>query len=113
MVLGGAVALGGAQPAVAQSNDRDRGRQALVQLGREGGAPSSLPPGTGVPSWAEPDLSPPSYEQTSPGGYRPKAAPGVPEDDPNNVPFGGAEWLAAAGAAYAVRRLSQSDASDA
>ena len=41
-------------------------------------------------------------------------APTPPGDDPNNeVPLGGAEWLAAAGAAYAIRRLSQSDTSDA
>jgi hypothetical protein len=32
------------------------------------------------------------------------SGPGVP-DDPNQVPLGGAEWLAAAGAAYALNRL--------
>jgi hypothetical protein len=31
----------------------------------------------------------------------------MPGDDPDNVPLGGAEWLAAAGAAYAVRRLQK------
>ena len=33
--------------------------------------------------------------------------PDLPDDNdgPNQVPLGGAEWLAAAGAAYALKRL--------
>jgi hypothetical protein len=43
---------------------------------------------------------------TASAGTGPSAAsgPGTP-DAPNQVPLGGAEWLAAAGAAYAVNRL--------
>jgi len=37
-------------------------------------------------------------------GARSNSAPGTP-DDPDQVPLGGAEWLAAAGAAYALNRL--------
>ena len=37
-------------------------------------------------------------------GARSNSAPGTP-DDPDQVPLGGAEWLAAAGAAYAFNRL--------
>jgi hypothetical protein len=68
---------------------------------------SSSPAGSGVPSWAE-SASPPSYKQSPRGRSRPQSAPAPgPGDDPDNVPLGGAEWLAAAGAAYAVRRLQK------
>lgn len=38
--------------------------------------------------------------------------PEPPGDEPPQVPLGGAEWLAAAGAAYAIRRLRQEKAED-
>ena len=66
----------------------------------------SSPAGSGVPSWAE-SASPPSYEQSPRGRSRrqstPTPGPGG-DDPPDNVPLGGAEWLAAAGAAYAAGR---------
>ncbi|PSQ73384.1 MAG: hypothetical protein BRD39_04340, partial [Bacteroidetes bacterium QH_9_64_21] len=47
---------------------------------------------------------------TGPSSTGPGSAsgPGTPED-PNQVPLGGAEWLAAAGAAYALNRLREED----
>jgi len=67
------------------------------------------PAGTGVPGYAEPADPPssfgsPSTGATTPGGMAQTNAPGTP-NDPSQVPLGGAEWLAAAGAAYAIKRL--------
>ena len=49
-------------------------------------------------------------EASTASGARPGATsgPGVP-DDPDQVPLGGTEWLAAAGAAYALNRLRKHD----
>ena len=44
-------------------------------------------------------------------GARSNSAPGTP-DDPDQVPLGGAEWLAAAGAAYALNRLRKEEDDD-
>jgi len=44
-------------------------------------------------------------------GSRSNSAPGTP-DDPDQVPLGGAEWLAAAGAAYALNRLRKEEGDD-
>ena len=73
------------------------------------------PAGTGVPGYAEPadppsSFGPPSTGANTPGGMAQTNAPGTPSD-PNQVPLGGAEWLAAAGAAYALNRL-RDDESD-
>lgn len=45
-----------------------------------------------------------STASASRGSRSSSSGPGVP-DEPNQVPLGGAEWLAAAGAAYAMNRL--------
>jgi hypothetical protein len=44
----------------------------------------------------------------SAGGEVQTNTPGTP-DNPDQVPLGGAEWLAAAGAAYALNRLREED----
>ena len=48
----------------------------------------------------------------TPGGAQTNNDPGTPSD-PNQVPLGGAEWLAAAGAAYALNRLRKETGDDA
>ena len=55
----------------------------------------------------------PSGEATTASGTGHSSAsdPGTPED-PNQVPLGGAEWLAAAGAAYALNRLRERESTD-
>ncbi|MFB6271523.1 MAG: hypothetical protein ABEL51_01380, partial [Salinibacter sp.] len=55
----------------------------------------------------------PGKAETSSGGPGPSAAsgPGTPSD-PSQVPLGGAEWLAAAGAAYALNRLRKGTETD-
>jgi hypothetical protein len=49
-------------------------------------------------------------EATTASGTGPSSTsnPGTP-DDPDQVPLGGTEWLAAAGAAYALNRLREED----
>jgi hypothetical protein len=48
-----------------------------------------------------------SADRSGNGEASTSSGPPGPGDDPDNVPLGGAEWLAAAGAAYAVRRLQK------
>jgi hypothetical protein len=88
-----------------------RGRQAPAQQRAapgQGGAPGAA--GTGLPSYAEPSSPPSSLGQppggaTSPSGQaQTNNNPGTPTS-PDQVPLGGAEYLAAAGAAYALNRL--------
>ncbi|PSQ89987.1 MAG: hypothetical protein BRD30_05210 [Bacteroidetes bacterium QH_2_63_10] len=107
LVLGcGLVALGLPE---AQAQSR-RGQQAPAQRQV---APSQNPAGTDVPSYARPsDPSssfgqPPSGSNAPGGNAQASSGPGMPDGDggPNQVPLGGAEWLAAAGAAYALNRL--------
>jgi hypothetical protein len=52
----------------------------------------------------------PSGEATTSSGpgASSSSTPGMP-DDPDQVPLGGAEWLAAAGAAYALNRLREKE----
>jgi hypothetical protein len=62
-----------------------------------------------VPDYAEPANPPSSFGQLPSGTGAPDVSaqtnnPGTPTN-PNQVPLGGAEWLAAAGAAYALNRL--------
>ena len=71
----------------------------------------SDPAGTGLPSYAQPSNPSSSFGQPPGGSNAPGGnaqtnsnAPGTP-DPVNQVPLGGAEWLAAAGAAYALNRL--------
>jgi hypothetical protein len=48
----------------------------------------------------------------APGGTaQSNSDPGTPQN-PNQVPLGGTEWLAAAGAAYALNRLRKSESTD-
>ncbi len=67
-------------------------------------------PGTDLPSAAEPARppswlgQPPTGANTPGGTAQTNNAPDTP-GNPNQVPLGGAEWLAAAGAAYALNRL--------
>ena len=85
-------------------------RQAPAQEHRSP-SPTGNPAGTGVPDYAEP--APPSPQGSRSGGARSPGTsaqtndPGTPTE-PTQTPLGGAEWLAAAGAAYAIRRLRRS-----
>lgn len=71
-------------------------------------------PGTGLPSTARPS-DPPSSLGRLPSGANPSGGPAQTHDGPNmpknppQAPLGGAEWLAAAGAAYALNRLRESE----
>lgn len=56
--------------------------------------------------------TPPSPGQTPTGNPKTNSAPGMPGDDPTNTPLGGVEWLAAAGAVYAARRLQKHGADE-
>ena len=59
----------------------------------------------GLPQWAAPQPPAPSFGGWRGSGVRMQASPALPSD-PSKVPVdGGLGWLAAAGAAYALRRL--------
>lgn len=79
---------------------------------------SSNPIGTDLPSASRPASPPPSYGQSqgdpSARGERAQTngKPGPPSD-PTQVPLGGTEWLAAAGAGYALSRLRKESLDDA
>jgi hypothetical protein len=78
----------------------------------QGRAPagSQGPPAT-RPSNPSSSLGPSPGGANTPGGTaQTNNGPGTP-DDPSQTPLGGAEWLAAAGAAYALNRL-RDDESD-
>jgi hypothetical protein len=73
--------------------------------------------GTELPSSAEPSRPSSSFGQrpggsNTPGGTAQTNDPGTPGDPTQDVPLGGAEWLAAAGAAYAIKRLREEGAED-
>ena len=81
----------------------------------QGRAPagSQGPPAT-RPSNPSSSLGPSPGGANTPGGTaQMNTGPGLPGDDdgPSQAPLGGAEWLAAAGAAYALNRL-RDDESD-
>ncbi|MFB6230158.1 MAG: hypothetical protein ABEL04_03290 [Salinibacter sp.] len=111
--------LGAGAPAVAQDRGRTApsGRSTTPQhgvgsAGQKGGADRSVSeaPGTELPPAARP-ADPPSSLGRSPGGAVPSggraqtnSGPNMP-GDPAQAPLGGAEWLVAAGAAYALNRL--------
>ncbi len=118
--------LGAAEPAAAQ----DRGRTApSVQsapspygtgaAGQRRGADRSVSevPGTELPSATRPADppaigTPPAGRETGPRGSPRTSAPGM-ENPPAQAPLGGAEWLAAAGAAYALNRLRKEGSEEA
>ena len=75
---------------------------------RTGHTPRSDPAGTKLPAYAEPS-APPAYGPApsgtgTPGQAQSNSGPLMPTN-PDQVPLGGTEWLAAAGAAYALNRL--------
>lgn len=111
LVLGCTLVALGLPEAHAQSQ---RGRQVAPSQEAQS-APTwpdhSDPAGTGLPSYAQPSnppssFGPPPSGSNAPGGNAQTSspAPGTPTQ-PNQVPLGGAEYLAAAGAAYALNRL--------
>lgn len=71
-------------------------------------------PGTGLPPAAEP-APPPSFGSSfgrgREAGARAKSNLSTP-DTPAQAPVGGAEWLAVAGAAYALNRLRKKRSTD-
>lgn len=77
----------------------------------------SDPAGTRLPSYAQPSNPPspfsqPPSEKASGGQAQTNSdAPSMPAT-PSQVPLGGAEWLAAAGAAYALNRLRKKNGED-
>lgn len=90
-----------------------------LRRGGEGAAPNRgrrrpiRAPGTGLPPAAEP-APPPSFgssERVGKMGTRAKSNLSTP-DTPTQAPVGGAEWLAAAGAAYALNRLRKRRSTD-
>lgn len=105
---------GRARPSVRSTPSQHRGGSA-VQRGRID-RPFSEAPGMALPSATRPS-DPPSFGP-SPRGANPAGAGAQTNDGPtmpNNppqAPIGGAEWLAAAGAAYALNRLQKSEATD-
>ena len=97
----------------AQAQSR-RGQQAPAQQRAapgQGRAPvGSQGPAATRPSNPSSSLGPSPGGANTPGGAQTNDGPSTPSD-PSQVPLGGAEWLAAAGAAYALNRL-RDDESD-
>ena len=96
----------GQAPAQQRAAPPSGGGQAPARTGRSGAA------GTELPSFAEPSRPSSSFGQrpggsNTPGGTAQTNDPGTPTE-PTQTPLGGAEWLAAAGAAYAINRLRRS-----
>ncbi|MFB6273214.1 MAG: hypothetical protein ABEL51_10010 [Salinibacter sp.] len=115
--------LGGGESAVAQDRGRAPSmRSAPSQYGtgsagqrRRADRSISEVPGTELPSAARPADPPavgmpPAGRETGPRGSARTSAPGM-EDSPAQAPIGGAKWLAAAGAAYALNRLRKRESS--
>lgn len=112
--------LGAGEPVRAQDRGRTApsGRSAPSQQGpgpaaqRNGGAPGTeLPPATRP---ADPPSSfgrPPSGATPTGGAAQASDGPDMP-DNPPQAPLGGTEWLAAAGAAYALNRLRKRESAD-
>ena len=106
----------GQAPAQQRAAPPSGGGQAPARTGRSGAA------GTELPSSAEPSRPSSSFGQrpggsntpggaNAPGGTAQTNDPGTPTE-PTQTPLGGAEWLAAAGAAYALNRLRRSQEED-
>jgi len=100
----------------AQAQSR-HSRQAPAQQ-RAAPGQDHAPVGSQGPAATRPS-NPSSSLGQSPGGANApggtaqtnQTAPGTP-GDPDQVPLGGAEWLAAAGAAYALHRLRESESAE-
>ena len=111
--LGLCILLMACGPVRAQPNDRRPAPSAQASAPSTQDQRGVRAPGTDLPSAAKPARPPSSFDQP-PAGSNPSGGtaqintgPGLPGDNdgPNQVPLGSAEWLAAAGAAYALRRL--------
>ena len=101
----------GQAPAQQRAAPPSGGGQAPARTGRSGAV------GTELPSSAEPSRPSSSFGQrpggsNTPGGTAQTNDPGTPGDPTQDVPLGGAEWLAAAGAAYAIKRLREEGEQD-
>ena len=107
----------GQAPAQQRAAPPSGGGQAPARTGRSGAV------GTELPSSAEPSRPSSSFGQrpggsntpggaNAPGGTAQTNDPGTPGDPTQDVPLGGAEWLAAAGAAYALNRLRRSQGAE-
>ncbi len=110
-ILAGGLLLGGAQSVTAQSyQDRSEPRESYPERRAEPQpAPSSSP--ADVPDWAEP--SEPQEGTFSENDVSPNATGPDPPDPPSRIPVdGGLALLAAAGAGYAARKLSQEEDDD-
>ena len=111
--LGLCILLMACGPVRAQPNDRRPAPSAQAPTSSTQDQRGVRAPGTDLPSAAEPARPPSSFGQPSAGSNPPggtaqmNTGPDLPDEDdgPNQVPLGGAEWLAAAGAAYALKRL--------
>ena len=108
--LGLCILLMACGPVRAQPNDRRPAPSAQASAPSTQDQRGVRAPGTDLPSAAEPARPPSSFDQppassNPPGGTaQSNNAPGTPQK-PSQTPLGGAEWLAAAGAAYALKRL--------
>lgn len=123
LILGVALPILGmveAQAQTPQGQQAPAHRQAAPSPGTAPGAQApgrSNPAGTSLPSYAQPSRPSSSFGQSrggtsaSDGRMQTNNGPGVPSD-PNQVPLGGAEWLAAAGAAYALNRLRDEESDE-
>lgn len=112
--------LGAGEPVLAQDRGRTAPsvRSAPSQQGPEPAAQRNGGPlGTELPAAtrpADPPSSlgrPPSGATPTGGGAQTSDGPDMP-DSPPQAPIGGAEWLAAAGAAYALNRLRKRESAD-
>ena len=109
------LALGCGLVGVGTLDARAQSRRSQQAPAQQRAAPGQgqTPAGSQGPAATRPSNPSSSYGQPSggantPGGTAQTNNPGTP-DDPNQVPLGGAEWLAAAGAAYALNRLREED----
>ena len=112
LALGCGLVCIGTLDARAQSRHSQQAPAQQRAAPEQGRAPagSQGPPAT-RPSNPSSSLGPSPGGADTPGGTaQTDSGPDTP-DDPNQVPLGGAEWLAAAGAAYALNRL-RDDESD-
>jgi len=96
------------------------GAGSAVQRGGADHSPGEAP-GTGLPPATRPS-DPPSSLGRPPSGANPTGGRAQTNDGPDmpggsggppQAPIGGAEWLAAAGAAYALNRLRKGESEDA
>jgi hypothetical protein len=109
---------GRAGPSVRPTPSQHGAGSAVQRGGRAHSAVEA--PGTGLPPATRPS-NPPSSFGGPPSGANPQGGraqtndgPNMPDgsDGPPQAPLGGAEWLAAAGAAYALNRLRKRESTN-